>query len=151
MGQRVAEETAQASQTTGAPDTEQVLKPESRNACSGLILIFAGFVLFDFMTNPGPNASRPTFSPARPSQPPSAEKAPVSRLHSPKSARLRRHFCFRSLLDTIGKRLLLYGLVIASLLGAAVTWLYRIETTGVNPDQIGEPESRPQVAEPEPN
>jgi hypothetical protein len=37
--------------------------------------------------------------------------------------------------------LLLYGLVIASLLGAVVTWFYRIETTGVNLDRIGEVET----------
>jgi len=41
-------------------------------------------------------------------------------------------------LDTVGTRLLLYGLVITSVLGAVVTWLFRIETTGVNLDHIGE-------------
>ena len=50
------------------------------------------------------------------------------------------------LLVTLGTRLLLYGLVIASLLGAVVTWFYRIETTGVNLDRIGEVDatSKPQ-------
>jgi hypothetical protein len=47
-------------------------------------------------------------------------------------------FLFPILLDTIGTRLLLYGLVITSLVGALVTWLFRIETTGVNLDRIGE-------------
>jgi hypothetical protein len=41
------------------------------------------------------------------------------------------------LLAAIGTRLLLYGLIITSLLGAVVTWLYRIETTGVNLERIG--------------
>jgi hypothetical protein len=31
---------------------------------------------------------------------------------------------------------LLYGLIITSILGAAVTWLFRIETTGVNLDTL---------------
>jgi hypothetical protein len=47
------------------------------------------------------------------------------------------------LLVSIGTRLLLYGLIVASLLGAAVTWRYRIETTGVTLDRIGEAASEP--------
>jgi hypothetical protein len=35
---------------------------------------------------------------------------------------------------------------VASVLGAVVTWALRIESTGVNLDQIGEPESKPEVA-----
>jgi putative MFS transporter len=50
-------------------------------------------------------------------------------------------FLFPILLVTLGTRLLLYGLVVASLLGAVVTWAYRIETTGVNLDRIGETEA----------
>jgi nitrate/nitrite transporter NarK len=46
-------------------------------------------------------------------------------------------FLFPILLAAIGTRVLLYGLVVTSLLGAAVTWLYRIETTGVKLDQVG--------------
>ena len=41
-------------------------------------------------------------------------------------------FLFPILLVDIGTRALLYGLVIASLLGAWATWQWRIETTGVN-------------------
>jgi MFS transporter, putative metabolite transport protein len=33
--------------------------------------------------------------------------------------------------------------IIASLLGAVVTWLFRIETTGVNLDHIGEAAGEP--------
>lgn len=47
-------------------------------------------------------------------------------------------FLFPILLATIGTRLLLYGLIVAFILGAVVTWFYRIETTGVNLDSIGE-------------
>jgi hypothetical protein len=43
-------------------------------------------------------------------------------------------FLFPILLDAIGTRALLYGLIVTSLLGAVVTWMYRIETTGVNLD-----------------
>ncbi|HTW75126.1 MAG TPA: MFS transporter, partial [Steroidobacteraceae bacterium] len=46
-------------------------------------------------------------------------------------------FLFPILLANIGTRALLYGLVVASVLGAVVTWQYRIETTGVNLDHIG--------------
>lgn len=34
---------------------------------------------------------------------------------------------------------LLYGLMGTSLLGALVTWLYRIETKGVGLEEIGKP------------
>ncbi len=46
-------------------------------------------------------------------------------------------FLFPVLLDTIGTQLLLYCLVVTSLLGAAVTWMFRIETTGINLDTLG--------------
>lgn len=46
-------------------------------------------------------------------------------------------FLFAILLASIGTRALLYGLVVTSILGAIVTWLYRIETTGVKLDRIG--------------
>ena len=40
------------------------------------------------------------------------------------------------LLEAIGTQALLYGLIVVSILGAAVTWMYRIETTGVNLDRL---------------
>jgi MFS transporter, putative metabolite transport protein len=46
-------------------------------------------------------------------------------------------FLFPILLVAIGTRWLLYGLVVTSILGAIVTWMYRIETTGVNLDTVG--------------
>ena len=50
---------------------------------------------------------------------------------------------FPILLASIGTRSLLYALVVSSVLGAIVTWVYRIETTGVNLDRIGrEPETQ---------
>ena len=47
-------------------------------------------------------------------------------------------FLFPILLVSIGTRALLYGLVATSLLGAVVTWLYRIGTNGVNLERIGQ-------------
>lgn len=46
-------------------------------------------------------------------------------------------FLFPILLASIGTRALLYGLAATSILGAIVTWIFRIETTGVNLDEIG--------------
>jgi hypothetical protein len=46
-------------------------------------------------------------------------------------------FLFPILLADIGTRTLLFILVGTSLLGAVVTWMFRIETTGVNLEQIG--------------
>jgi MFS transporter, putative metabolite transport protein len=55
-------------------------------------------------------------------------------------------FLFPILLVAIGTRMLLYSLIVASLLGAVVTWMYRIETTGVNLDRIGEAASEPETS-----
>ena len=46
-------------------------------------------------------------------------------------------FLFPILLTGIGTAALLYILVVTSVLGAVVTWLFRIETNGVNLDEIG--------------
>jgi MFS transporter, putative metabolite transport protein len=47
-------------------------------------------------------------------------------------------FLFPILLASIGTRWLLYGLILTSVLGAVVKQAFRMETTGVNLDQIGE-------------
>jgi hypothetical protein len=46
-------------------------------------------------------------------------------------------FLFPILLVDLGTAKLLYILVGTSLLGAAITWLFRIETAGVNLEEIG--------------
>jgi hypothetical protein len=46
-------------------------------------------------------------------------------------------FLFPILLADIGTKTLLFGLVAASLLGALVTYLFRIETTGLNLEKLG--------------
>ena len=64
-------------------------------------------------------------------------------------------FLFPILLHAIGTRALLWWLIAASLLGALVTWFFRIETNGVRLDRIGAPDagvtanSPLQAAEPE--
>jgi MFS transporter, putative metabolite transport protein len=102
-----------------------------------IILIFAGFMLFDFMTNLGPNAQ--TYLLAGEVFPTAIRgKGAGFAAAFAKIGAVATAFLFPILLDTIGTRLLLYGLVITSVLGAVVTWLFRIETTGVNLDHIGE-------------
>jgi MFS transporter, putative metabolite transport protein len=106
-------------------------------------LIFAGFMLFDFMTNLGPNAQ--TYLLAGEVFPTSIRgKGAGFAAAFAKMGAVATAFLFPILLDTIGTRLLLYGLIAASLLGAVVTWLFRIETTGVNLDHIGEASSKPE-------
>jgi len=47
-------------------------------------------------------------------------------------------FLFPLLLRSIGTEALLYILMGTSLLGAVVTWVFRIETTGINLEKIGQ-------------
>ncbi|MGA8531237.1 MAG: MFS transporter [Acidobacteriaceae bacterium] len=102
-----------------------------------IIFIFAGFMLFDFMTNLGPNAQ--TYLLAGEVFPTAIRgKGAGFAAAFAKIGAVATAFLFPILLVSIGTRWLLYGLVIASLLGAVVTWMYRIETTGVNLDRIGE-------------
>jgi MFS transporter, putative metabolite transport protein len=99
-------------------------------------LIFAGFMLFNFMTNLGPNAQTYLLAgevfPTEVRGMGAGFAAAFAKIGAVATA-----FLFPILLDAIGTRALLYGLIVTSLLGAIVTWLYRIETTGVNLDEIG--------------
>jgi MFS transporter, putative metabolite transport protein len=102
-----------------------------------ITLIFAGFMLFDFMTNLGPNAQ--TYLLAGEVFPTAIRgKGAGFAAAFAKIGAVATAFLFPILLDTIGTRFLLYGLIVASLLGALVTWQFRIETSGVNLDRIGE-------------
>ncbi|HTX04585.1 MAG TPA: MFS transporter [Steroidobacteraceae bacterium] len=103
---------------------------------SKIVLIFAGFMLFDFMTNLGPNAQ--TYLLAGEVFPTEVRGMGAGFAAAfAKVGAVATAFLFPILLVAIGTRALLYGLVVASLLGAVVTWQYRIETTGVSLDQIG--------------
>jgi MFS transporter, putative metabolite transport protein len=102
-----------------------------------VVLIFVGFMLFQFMTNLGPNAQ--TYLLAGEVFPTAIRGAGAGFAAAfAKIGAVATAFLFPILLDAIGTRMLLYGLIVSSLLGAVVTWFYRIETAGVNLDQIGE-------------
>src|ERR1700761_5226850 len=103
---------------------------------SKITMIFAGFMLFNFMTNLGPNAQTYLLAgevfPTEVRGMGAGFAAAFAKIGAVATA-----FLFPILLVSIGTRALLYGLIVTSLLGAVVTWLYRIETTGVNLDDIG--------------
>jgi MFS transporter, putative metabolite transport protein len=100
-----------------------------------VILIFVGFMLFQFMTNLGPNAQ--TYLLAGEVFPTAIRGAGAGFAAAfAKIGAVATAFLFPILLDLIGTRFLLYGLIVSSLLGALVTWAFRIETAGVNLDQI---------------
>ena len=99
------------------------------------LLIFSGFMLFNFMTNLGPNAQ--TYLLAGEVFPTAIRgKGAGFAAAFAKIGAVATAFLFPILLDSIGTTALLYGLIVVSILGAAVTWLYRIETTGVSLDQL---------------
>jgi MFS transporter, putative metabolite transport protein len=101
-----------------------------------IALIFAGFMLFNFMTNMGPNAQ--TYLLAGEVFPTAVRGMGAGFAAAfAKIGAVATAFLFPILLDVIGTRALLYCLIVTSILGAVVTWLYRIETTGVNLDEIG--------------
>jgi MFS transporter, putative metabolite transport protein len=102
-----------------------------------IALIFTGFMLFDFMTNLGPNAQ--TYLLAGEVFPTAIRgKGAGFAAAFAKIGAVMTAFLFPILLSTIGTRWLLYILIVAFVLGAVVTWAYRIETAGVNLDRIGE-------------
>lgn len=101
-----------------------------------VVVIFAGFMLFNFMTNLGPNAQ--TYLLAGEVFPTSIRGMGAGFAAAfAKIGAVLTAFLFPILLVSIGTRFLLYGLIITSVLGAIVTWLTRIETTGVNLDEMG--------------
>jgi MFS transporter, putative metabolite transport protein len=101
-----------------------------------IALIFAGFMLFNFMTNMGPNAQTYLLAgevfPTEVRGMGAGFAAAFAKIGAVATA-----FLFPILLDVIGTRALLYCLIVTSILGAVVTWFYRIETTGVNLDEVG--------------
>jgi nitrate/nitrite transporter NarK len=110
-----------------------------------ITLIFVGFMLFNFMTNLGPNAQ--TYLLAGEVFPTAIRGAGAGFAAAfAKIGAVATAFLFPILLAEIGTRFLLYGLIVSSVLGAVVTWFYRIETAGVNLDQIGEAASNPEGA-----
>lgn len=102
-----------------------------------LVLIFAGFMIFNFMTNLGPNAM--TYLIAGEVFPTHSRGLGAGFAASfAKIGAVMTAFLFPILLKDIGVSLLLYILVIASLAGAWVTWRFGIETKGVNLERVGQ-------------
>lgn len=104
---------------------------------AGTLLLFAGFMLFNFMTNLGPNAQ--TYLIAGEVFP-TAVRGTGAGLAAAfaKIGAVLTAFLFPILLADIGTKPLLYILVATSLLGSAVTWIFRIETTGRDLDALHE-------------
>jgi MFS family permease len=101
-----------------------------------IFLIFAGVMVFNFMTDLGPNAQ--TYLLAGEVFPTAIRGSGAGFAAAfAKIGAVLTAFMFPILLKGIGQQALLLILVGTSLLGAAVTWWYRIETTGVNLDEIG--------------
>ncbi|HKM62692.1 MAG TPA: MFS transporter [Acidisphaera sp.] len=103
----------------------------------GLVYTFTGFMLFNFMTNLGPNAQTYLLAgevfPTRIRGKGAGFAASFAKIGAVTTA-----FLFPVLLKDIGTQALLYILVVTSLAGAAVTWAFRIETTGVDLESVGD-------------
>jgi nitrate/nitrite transporter NarK len=109
-----------------------------------IFLIFAGVMLFNFMTDLGPNAQ--TYLLAGEVFPTAIRGSGAGFAAAfAKVGAVLTAFMFPILLKGIGQQALLLILVATSLLGAWVTWAYRIETTGVNLDTIGTEPLAPNV------
>jgi len=105
-----------------------------------IVLIFAGFMIFNFMTNLGPNAM--TYLIAGEVFPTKIRGSGAGFAASfAKIGAVATAFFFPILLSEIGTAVLLYSLVGTSILGAIVTWRFGIETMGVNLENIGRIES----------
>ena len=100
-----------------------------------IYFIFTGFVIFNFMTNIGPNAQ--TYLLAGEVFPLAVRGTGAGFAASfAKIGAVTTAFLFPILLASIGVQALLGILIVTSLLGAAVTLLFRIETTGVDLDAV---------------
>jgi len=96
---------------------------------SELVLIFAGFMVFNFMTNMGPNAQTYLLAgevfPCHVRGKGAGFAASFAKIGAVMTA-----FLFPVLLVHVGQTVLLAILIGTSLLGAVVTWSFRIETAG---------------------
>jgi MFS family permease len=100
-----------------------------------IILLFGGFMLFNFMTNLGPNSQ--TYLLAGEVFPTEIRgKGAGFAAGFSKMGAVTTAFLFPVLLADIGTGALLAILVCTSLLGAFLTWRFQIETTGVNLEEV---------------
>jgi putative MFS transporter len=106
------------------------------NGSTQMALLFCGFLLFNFMTNMGPNAQTCLLAgevfPTHIRGKGAGLAASFAKIGAVTTA-----FLFPILLKDIGTQALLLILVCTSALGALLTWSFRIETTGVNLEEIG--------------
>ena len=100
------------------------------------VLLFGGFMLFNFMTNVGPNAQ--TYLLAGEVFPTEVRgKGAGFAAAFAKVGAVLTAFLFPVLLADAGINFLLSVLIATSVLGAWITWQFRIETTGVSLEKIG--------------
>lgn len=100
------------------------------------LLLFGGFMVFNFMTNLGPNAQ--TYLLAGEVFPTNIRgKGAGFAAAFAKIGAVLTAFTFPVVLAEAGTDFLLTVLVFTSLLGAIITWWFRIETAGVNLEEIG--------------
>ncbi|WP_422009844.1 MFS transporter [Reyranella sp.] len=100
------------------------------------MLLFGGFMLFNFMTNLGPNSQ--TYLLAGEVFPTHIRgKGAGFAAAFAKIGAVLTAFIFPVVLADAGTDFLLTALVFTSLLGALITWWFRIETAGVNLEEIG--------------
>jgi len=98
-------------------------------------MIFAGFMIFNLMTNLGPNAM--TYLLAGEVFPTKIRGVGAGFAASfAKIGAVLTAFLFPILLNDLGTTLLLYILVGTSLVGAVITWRFSIETMGVNLEKM---------------
>jgi MFS transporter, putative metabolite transport protein len=109
----------------------------SATGAAQTVLIFLGFMLFNFMTNLGPNAQTYLLAGEVFPTPIRGMGAGFAAAFA-KIGAVMTAFLFPILLADIGTQALLYILVATSLIGAAVTCWFRIETTGANLEMIGQ-------------
>ena len=107
----------------------------SAESANNLPLIVAGFVLFQFMTNLGPNSQTYLLAgevfPTRLRGLGAGVAAAAGKVGAVITA-----FLFPVLLTHWGTQRLLPLLAITSLVGAAITWFYRIETKGLDLERL---------------
>jgi nitrate/nitrite transporter NarK len=100
-----------------------------------MTLLIIGFMLFNFMTNMGPNAQTYLLAgevfPTRIRGKGAGFAASFAKIGAVTTA-----FLFPVLLAQIGTETLLAILVGTSLAGALITWLFRIETAGKNLEEL---------------
>jgi MFS transporter, putative metabolite transport protein len=106
------------------------------------LLLFGGFMLFNFMNNAGPNAQ--TYLLAGEVFPTAVRgKGAGFAAAFAKAGAVTTAFLFPVLLAGAGIHFLLVMLIATSLVGAWITWQFRIETPGVSLEKVGRERSSP--------